>query len=289
MDGQRRLAGIKLALEQGLDLSQDQVPVLLIGHRKTKAGLLRTRRLFTTLNKTAVPVYKKDIIALDEDDVMAIVSRRLVETVPSFRDPKIAVIASPNLPITNRTALTTISNLYDVLKVLFLFDTQMRSDRHLRFNRPSDEKLERFFQLAVEFFDLVGEFFPPVRSLFEADEPSLVTSRYRGPSGGHVLFRAIGLEMLVKLVTELAKDEEITLRQAFKHFEKMPTDLTLAPYRNIIWNPAKETMIPRRKTLARQLIKHMAGRSVSDKLVEEYRRAMGYDYDDESIDLPEPF
>ena len=36
-------------------------------------------RLFTTLNKTARPVSKNAVIALDEDDVMAICVRRLIE------------------------------------------------------------------------------------------------------------------------------------------------------------------------------------------------------------------
>jgi DNA sulfur modification protein DndB len=115
IDGQHRLAGIKKALEDGQDLSSEQVPVILVGHKKSAAGLERTRRLFTTLNKTAVPVRKGDIIALDEDDAMAIIVRRLVETNASFRDPKIAVIASQNIPVSNRACLTTISSLYDTL------------------------------------------------------------------------------------------------------------------------------------------------------------------------------
>src|SRR5262249_32961766 len=83
VDGQHRLAGIKKWLESDQDKHSETVSVLLVGHKKTAAGLERTRRLFTTLNKTAVPVRKSDIIALDEDDAMAIIARRLVETNPS--------------------------------------------------------------------------------------------------------------------------------------------------------------------------------------------------------------
>lgn len=118
IDGQHRLAGIKRAMEDGLELTQEQVPVIVVGHKKDAAGMQRTRRLFTTLNKTAVPVRKRDIIALDEDDAMAITARRLVETDVAFRDPKIAVISSQNIPAGNRVCLTTISSLYDVLKHL---------------------------------------------------------------------------------------------------------------------------------------------------------------------------
>ena len=92
-------------------LGDDLVPVILVGHKRTAAGMQRTRRLFTTLNKTAVPVKKRDIIALDEDDVMAIIVRQLVENEQQFKDPKIAVITSQNIPVGNRVCLTTISSL----------------------------------------------------------------------------------------------------------------------------------------------------------------------------------
>ena len=72
LDGQHRLAGIKRAVEEGLPKDQaDEVSVIFVAHKVTPQGLERTRRLFTTLNKTARPVSKGDIIALDEDDVMA--------------------------------------------------------------------------------------------------------------------------------------------------------------------------------------------------------------------------
>ena len=46
----------------------------------------RTRRLFTTLNRYAKPVKKSEIIALDEDDIIAIITRELVEKYPLFRE-----------------------------------------------------------------------------------------------------------------------------------------------------------------------------------------------------------
>lgn len=88
LDGQHRLAGIRRAIAEGQDLEDDLVPVVLVGHAEDEAGRRRTRRLFTTLNKTAVAVRKKDIIALDEDDVMAITARRMVERDPWFKHPQ---------------------------------------------------------------------------------------------------------------------------------------------------------------------------------------------------------
>ena len=60
IDGQHRLAGIKKAIGDGINIGDEQISVIFVGHRKTPAGMQRTRRLFTTLNKTAVRVWKRD-------------------------------------------------------------------------------------------------------------------------------------------------------------------------------------------------------------------------------------
>ena len=54
VDGQHRLAGIKKAVDSGHKFIDEEVSVLFVAHQNTGAGIERTRRLFTTLNKTAV-------------------------------------------------------------------------------------------------------------------------------------------------------------------------------------------------------------------------------------------
>ena len=77
LDGQHRLAGIKEIKDRGYQPAiDDEVSLILVAHEQSAEGLVRTRRLFTTLNKTGRKVTKGDIIALDEDDVMAICVRR---------------------------------------------------------------------------------------------------------------------------------------------------------------------------------------------------------------------
>ena len=109
LDGQHRLAGIKKAVEDGLEHdAYDEIAVIFVAHDNSEKGIERTRRLFTTLNKTARPVSKGEIIALDEDDVMAICVRRLVEDTDLFADDRLAFVAGNNMPVTNMTSLTTI-------------------------------------------------------------------------------------------------------------------------------------------------------------------------------------
>ena len=120
LDGQHRLAGIKAVVNDGYEPAiDDEVSVIFVAHERTDVGLERTRRLFTTLNKTARPVTKGDRIALDEDDVMAICVRRLIEQTDLFHGDRIAFVQSNNVPSTNTQCLTTIGNLYDILTILF--------------------------------------------------------------------------------------------------------------------------------------------------------------------------
>jgi DNA sulfur modification protein DndB len=290
VDGQHRLAGIKRALALGADLGDDDVPVLLIGHKKSSAGLRRTRRLFTTLNKTAVPVNKRDIIALDEDDVMAIIARRLVENHPWFIPPKIAVIANSNLPATNHEALTTISSLYDILKRVFEFETspagsmpdpeprKSRRAEKLRFNRPTEERLEQYIQSAIEFFGAMAEAFPPIAQLFGSKVPRRITSKYRHANGGNLLFRPVGLEIIVRLAIEWAQQHGTSLPEGVKALSDLPQDLSKRPLRDVIWNPRQHVIILKGRSLALSIGRHMLGlssRLTRSELQMKYREAVG--------------
>lgn len=276
LDGQHRLAGIRQALADGTKLEDELVPVLIVGHKKDKAGKQRTRRLFTTLNKTAIPVQKADIIALDEDDAMAIIARRLVEENASFKHPKVAVISSTNMPVTNQESMMTISSLYDVLKILFLHDLGKASDRTLKTRRPTDDKLDHYYAVATAYFSALGKAFKPVRDVFAAADPSAITAAQRHDSGGHLLFRSIGLEIFTRTSVALAKANGISVADAVHQLRLMPIDISKPPFRNVLWDPAKKKIIVTEKTLARDLAFHMAGVPVTTAAVRtSYRRAVG--------------
>lgn len=279
VDGQHRLAGIKKALANNSG-HDDLVPVLVIGHKKSAMGLRRTRRLFTTLNKTAVPVSKRDIIALDEDDVMAIIARRLLEDEPWFKPPKIAVIASHNVPTTLHGPLLTIANLYDVLKQLFVHEVMTENPgmkkgkalSKLRFNRPNDEVLDNYRNVAKRFFTAIARAFPPVGELFKAANPGAVTAKYRRVDGGHLLFRPIGIEIVTRLAIEYAVQKNVALSTAVKKLSGLPTSLADQPFVDVLWNPAQRVMVLKGKQLALDLGRHMLSLKVSKAgLLDRYR------------------
>ncbi|MCK1397021.1 MULTISPECIES: DGQHR domain-containing protein [unclassified Bradyrhizobium] len=287
IDGQHRLAGIKQAMKDNVDLAGEQVSVILVGHKKDAAGLQRTRRLFTTLNKTAVPVAKRDIIALDEDDVMAITCRRLVETNSSFRSPKIAVISSQAIPAGNKECLTTIANLYDILKLVFSNQDGSRTDRHLRFNRPSEERLDQYYKSATDYFAALGKTFKPVTELLSSTQPSKVAPKYRTELGGHLLFRPIGLEIVTRAAIKLARDQKLSLPHAAAKLKKLPVELDAEPYVGVIWDAQRRRIIGTGKALARDLVMYMVGVDTDEeKLLDRYRSAVSDGSDWSEVELP---
>ena len=114
LDGQHRLIGIKEAVKQKPQLGEEELSIIFITHRTDMEGMERSRRLFTTLNKNAIPVSKGERIALDEDDAMAITVRRLATENLMFMEERILNNPTDNIPKSNRTCLTTIGNLYDI-------------------------------------------------------------------------------------------------------------------------------------------------------------------------------
>lgn len=280
LDGQHRLAGIKKAIDKGLDQDPlDEVSVIFVAHSTTRVGLERTRRLFTTLNKTARPVSKGDIIALDEDDVMALCVRRLIETTKYFDGERIAFVASNNMPVNNITALTTIGTLYDILAIIFTTaESDLKRKRaDLSVERPDDATLDSYFAYALRYFELLRQYFPEMKAFFAAKDYARVTAKHRGPQGGNMMFRPIGLEVMTRVVARLTK--EMTLEAAVKRASRLPRELTLVPYKGLMWDMTRHTITNAHKATLRDVLLHALGDYVkmSDAvLLRKYRKDSGY-------------
>ena len=288
LDGQHRLAGIKKAVKDGVDSDPyDEVSVIVVGHRDTKKGLERTRRLFTTLNKTARPVSKGDIIALDEDDVMAICVRRLIEETDLFAGQRIAFVASNNMPVANTTSLTTIGNLYDVLTILFTnakFELRARRP-DLQRVRPSDKKLDAYFAYASALFVELGKHFKELDTFFSAENTEPVVKEHRGNHGGNALFRPIGLEIFTRVIARLTAD--MSLAQAVRTAARLPRRLGEEPFESLMWDSNKKTILNGHRVTLREVLLYMLRRNATNyseaTLLDRYRRDTG----DDEAELPE--
>lgn len=245
LDGQHRVSGIRQALVQDDSMAEEQIGVLFVGHQNTPAGLRRTRRLFTTLNRYAKPVAKSDLIALDEDDAVAIVTRQLVNTHKLFRGKTSTKKPKSILPA-DKESVTTIGALYDAT------DGYLRLDRakhrggdwklFKRF-RPDDATLEEMGEHAKTFWTRVSSSIPTLREVREG-LPGVAGKYRRKEDGGDVWVRPIGT-MILSDVFVMLREAGLTEPEAVHRIAGSPSLLSGAPWVGLLWDPVNHHMITR--------------------------------------------
>lgn len=265
LDGQHRIAGLRLALANKTLDPTEEISVVCVAHNSTGPGLQRTRRLFTTLNKTARIVGKDNIIALDEDDVVAICTRRLVETYPWFRGDRIAFKANNNITEADAEAFTTIGALYDTIQHLF----RVESPRVLqgRRMRPEDTEIDRLCGYARRYFDLLRRYVPAVADFADAGDPRRVVSRHRAGRAPALLYRPVGLTAFTQVVAALAKHR--SLEAAVALASRLPQRLDVRPFNGVLWEPERRQMLPKGRVLARDLMMFMVGARDDEKKLQD--------------------
>lgn len=283
LDGQHRLAGIKLAVKEKAALGDERVSVIVVSHRKTDAGRRRTRKLFTTLNKKAVAVNISEIIALDESDTGAIITRRLVEEHPYFSKDQIRTkYGSANLSATDAEFFTTIIKLYDVVSYLIghVLNELTREQRvELRFVRPSDAELEKHYKAVVDFLEKLIAAIPELKSYFtkSGDAARQVLTKQRHVEK-NVLFRSVGLDIFTRLASALVEDDG-NVKSAVAALAELPRKFTDKPFRDVLYNTSEERIVPGRTRLTIRLLKHMLGYDDRNEtqLIKAYAEALGQD------------
>lgn len=287
LDGQHRLAGIRNALKQNAELGDDEVSIIIVAHHTDTAGLQRTRKLFTTLNKTARPVSKSEIIALDEADAMAITARYLVENDQRFSEKRVHILSKQsNLPKTDTEHLITLINLYDILEILFSKGKTDERPVDLKRVRPSDEALKKYFQLAADYFSSLMEISPELRRCFTSATPTEEIAKHRHGRGGHILFRPVGLLIFTEIVATLMRTFKMNLKESIAELKKLPTDLAKPPYEGILWNSTTQTMSIKNKALTRDLLLYYLGYIKDQKRINKLRDRYILLLEDESAELP---
>ncbi|MCP5559932.1 MAG: DGQHR domain-containing protein [Verrucomicrobiaceae bacterium] len=245
LDGQHRVEGIKHALGKKKSLGSEQLSVIFVAHRNDQKGLQRSRRLFATLNRYAKPVSKLEIIALDEDDPVAITVRSLLRDHPVLS--KRNVIATPkgkNMPSGDNEALTTAVTLYEGL--LSLVAANMKLDknslREFLASRPSEKDLSRFLEESTRVIDLMFSSFPELMNYKKnaGDEGSALP--YRSTNGGHLLFRPIGFLAYMSAVSR-ALSAGVKLELVIRRIAQSNLgEINGFPWRNVIFDGDSGTM-----------------------------------------------
>ncbi len=360
IDGQHRVEGIKQALEKSENLKTDEVSVIFVAHQNEPKGMERTRRLFTTLNRYAKPVKKSEIIALDEDDIIAIVTRELVEKYPLFCEkllfstgvaPHIdlekhqirrewvqeqfsenGITLSENVAVRKQNAvwsvvdngykqtytvrresdtlnayyqkistaktkairrqdgnsITSIITLYDVLETVLRRNEKNWDD--FKKLRPEPSVILQYYNQAAQFWDTMIEYFPPLKVFKETEPGTSVAGQYRNPSGGHLLFRPVGLEIVASVIGE-AVDSGLLEEKAIKRVSNISMDLANEPWVGLLWDKTNQRMLtdPTHKEVAKQLLFYMIGGNLAkmgtkeEELRQEYAGLLNRDKSEEPL------
>ncbi len=245
LDGQHRVSGIRQAIIQDASMGEEQIGVLFVGHQNTPLGLRRTRRLFTTLNRYAKPVAKSDLIALDEDDVIAIVTRQLVNTHKLFRGKTSTKKPKSILPA-DKDSVTTIGALYDATDGYLRLDREKQRGQEWKMFkrfRPDDATLDEMGEHAASFWTRVSSAIPSLRAVREG-LPGVAGTYRRKEDGGDVWVRPIGT-MIFSDVFVMLRETGLTEPAAIERIAESPSQLNQPPWTGLLWDPVNHRMITR--------------------------------------------
>ena len=296
LDGQHRVAGIKGILkEQGADspLNDEEISIIFIGHKRTPQGLERTRRLFTTLNRYAKPVSPSEIIALDEDDISAIVTREIIDKHELFSNDRILYSKTKPIPVRDEECFTNIVTLYstiDIVLPVFLGIPKTKW-REFKRKRPRKKTIESSLKFICDLWDRIIEKFPALKGYLKIQQfEKSKASKFRNREGGHILFRPIGLLIYFRVISILLKDQS-NINEILSQLSKIETNLSSTPWKGLLWGGMDHGMITGTKNqkTARNLIFHMIGfdlkkiKTSKEKLRKEYAAALNKEIEDVAL------
>lgn len=260
IDGQHRVEGIKQALAINSEKFQfDELPIVIVAHRDSKEGKIRTRRLFSEINTKAVKVSGLDDLITNEDNPVSINARRLYAEFEAFEQDKYIQLNHSKQIRPEATEFTTIICLESVNQILY--------EPSYKFNdtRPSHEIIESLYQKTFNFWLDAVEYIPTYRKIF-IDKTSSV-SDFRNKNGGSMLLRPIGIEILANAYINWI-NQKATTTGFWKAINRIDDDLQGDHWNYVLWDPSSSTMSKKTSTkFTREYMKYLLGLDYEDDYV----------------------
>ena len=262
VDGQHRVEGIKSALIENPKLQDETISVIFIGHHDTREGKEKTRRIFSTLNRYAKPVSPGDIIALDEDDVVAISTRELLENCPLFMNDNVNMDKknSKGLADNDEKSFASLIILYETNKIIYTYYKSNYDHQGKIYNskkieellkyRPQQQEIDDFYSYLLNFWDIFIEKIPGVKHYVDICNDKKAASAYRNKdNGGLLYFRSIGLPRLIKAIFETQLRLGLKLEEVIEYFSQVEMCISKEPWINIMWDIKTQTMVMKYKSI----------------------------------------
>jgi DGQHR domain-containing protein len=257
VDGQHRLRAIRALLGRETDhpippgFAQEEFPVIIVVPNEGEtfdAFVPRYRRLFSNLNRYAKPMDLATIVAMDEDDAVAITTRRLIVAHEFFwwekgeSSSRIKVQQGKSIG-ESENCLLTLVGLYEMNQD-FLWSARRQDATGLKFkdwirDRPSDTDLDELLSELRDIWDAVLSELPVLRTEATTDFRSRRGEDFERDGRvvvNHLLFRPIGQRLLSKLVRYLIDDSPVSTppADAIRGLSALDWRLYVAPWRHLL-------------------------------------------------------
>lgn len=269
LDGQHRLKSIQEAVKQNVDLKNEEISVIILKHEDTKEGLQRTRRLFSTLNRRAQKTTAGVNIAIDEDDSIAITTRRLVKENETLKRLVLADMKSLNTKTLSPTRrndpyITTLAAFYDTNEILLSgFEGGLDTKGNFKQFRRSYQELDAYYSYLEKIWMQLLKKCPGFdavlkdkktpgdlrQKLDESGAPALDETGKPIP-GGSVFARPIGQYVLADVIRSVATRNKSIEDAINAIMSNVSMDIDDAPWVGVIWNPNSRNIIGGRKERA---------------------------------------
>ena len=268
IDGQHRVKGIIEALKIDNDkpapernIVYDKFPIIFLAHIDDENGRKRTRRLFSDINKKAKAIPMKDTVIIDEEDISAIVARKVFAENKYFNNGKLIDIESDsrNLEKDNITHFTNLSNLYTAIRKLKPLYKKAEDSKEI-----DDVNIQSLYAIVNGFIEFV------VKNKIEYNKffvKKTITLKKLRRQNRHLLFRPIGFTLIARIYAHFSKTDRLYLLE--KHINKLSFIMPNSPFNRILWNNGKMEADSKNQTLAYNLSLYLFREKVPRKTIRE--------------------
>ena len=228
LDGQHRLSAIKESCLSDPALAGELQTVILVWHEST----LKTRKLFTHVNKYARGTTTAQNILLDDEDLYAEIARRLERETPIFRE-------RVNWKGNSLSATTTNVTTAPVLRLSASIWLDEYNIRSTLVDIP-EAHVDTYYDEVKQIWDrIIPEVKPFQEVLTGAAEMRQLRDRY-------IIHTPVGQQSMIHAV-QMARQQEVPIKDIATRLGEIDWEKSSPLWNRIIYNPDLKRMITGRE------------------------------------------
>ena len=228
LDGQHRLAAIKESCLSEPDLAGELQTVILVWHEST----LKTRKLFTHVNKNARPTTSAQNILLDDEDLYAEIARRLERDFPIFRER----VNWKGNSLSPTTSNVTTAPVLTLSARLWLDEYNIRST----LVELAEGRVDAYYNEVKGIWEKILPSLAPLQEVLTgAAEMRQLRDRY-------IIHTPVGQQSMIHAV-QMARQREVPIEDIAARLGKIDWSKSSQLWNRIIYNPDLNRMLTGRE------------------------------------------